>query len=228
MPGTRGTSDKFGSSLAMADGLLAIGCPSDNDSPARSGSVTAICRSIGQFKVSLITQQMLPGTAPTSSDQFGKALAIADFGRPASGFPFTCLDIAIGAPGAKKRTSTGDVPGGSVFVVYGLAAIGTFDLANYQQWAQGTNGLSETGEIGDAFGRCLAAGRFNGGSEADLAIGNPWETMTTVSAGYVMVMYGQSSTGLSAWGHQIWHQDVSFVDDQAEKGDVFGSALGGR
>ena len=80
--------------------------------------------------------------------------------------------------------------------------------------------LAEPDEPGDR----LAS--FDHDGSADLAIGVPYEDIgTIVDAGAVNVIYGTSTSGLSASGDQIWHQDETGVVDEAETGEIFGSAL---
>lgn len=73
----------------------------------------------------------------------------------------------------------------------------------------------------------FAAGQadFDGDGFADLAIGVPGRTVGGNSnAGAVIVLYG-SAAGLSGAGAQLWHQNVSGIEDVAETGDHFGASL---
>jgi hypothetical protein len=69
---------------------------------------------------------------------------------------------------------------------------------------------------------------FNGDGFEDLAIGVPFEDVSTFDdAGKVNVIYG-SSTGLSptaALADQQWSQASAGIEDFSETGDLFGSAL---
>ena len=71
-------------------------------------------------------------------------------------------------------------------------------------------------------------GDFNGDGFDDLAIGVPGETLGSISAaGAVEVIYG-SSSGLSATlahADQLWTQDSTNIDNQAEQSDFFGFGL---
>jgi hypothetical protein len=68
-------------------------------------------------------------------------------------------------------------------------------------------------------------GDFNGDGFADLAVGVPSENVGSVSAaGAVSILYG-SGSGLTSAGNQLWNQDSAGVNDRAEAGDLFGSAL---
>jgi hypothetical protein len=67
---------------------------------------------------------------------------------------------------------------------------------------------------------------FDDDRYADLAIGVPYEDVEPIAdAGAVNVLYGTASSGLSASGDQIWHQDSEGVVDVAEASDIFGAAL---
>jgi hypothetical protein len=72
------------------------------------------------------------------------------------------------------------------------------------------------------------AGDFNGDGFSDLAIGVPNESVGALGgAGSVNVIYG-SSSGLNARTpviNQLWHQNKSGIEDDAEASDTFGSAL---
>jgi hypothetical protein len=80
-------------------------------------------------------------------------------------------------------------------------------------------------EANDRFGNALAVGDFNGDGFGDLAVGVPDEDLGDVLAvGAVNVLYG-SAGGLGITGNQLWHQDSPGVEDTAELGDYFGTAL---
>jgi hypothetical protein len=64
---------------------------------------------------------------------------------------------------------------------------------------------------------------FNGDGRSDLAVGVPDEDVgTTADAGAVNVIYG-TSTGLAAWGNQIWYQGK--VQGVAQELDWFGYSV---
>jgi hypothetical protein len=70
-----------------------------------------------------------------------------------------------------------------------------------------------------------AKGDFDGDGFADLAVGVPEKNVGgLVSAGAVQVIYG-SSTGLRPDRNQLWHQFSPGIEDSAEAGDEFGSAV---
>ena len=59
---------------------------------------------------------------------------------------------------------------------------------------------------------------------ADLAVGVPAESIGSVAAGGLNMIYG-SAAGLTSTGNQLWSQDSSGVQDAAEAGDQFAAAL---
>ena len=85
---------------------------------------------------------------------------------------------------------------GAVNVIYG-AATGGLGAAGNEVWSQGSEGITGTPEAGDQFGYSLAAGNFGNSSQADLAIGVPFEDQAATNDGAVNVIYG-ATTG--AWG----------------------------
>ena len=77
----------------------------------------------------------------------------------------------------------------------------------------------------DDFGTVLAAGRLNGDSRDDLAIGAPSKKVGTVlSGGGVTILYG-STSGLTSTNSQIWVQSSPGVPGIDELADRFGSDL---
>ena len=143
-------------------------------------------------------------------DNFGRALAAGDFNN--DGYE----DLAVGVP---LDDFEGNQDVGAVNVIYGgpggLAAFGD------QVWGQDSEGILGGGEVGDNFGRALAAGDFNNDGFKDLAIGVPGEGQ---DSGAVRVIYG-GPDGLAAAGNQIWHQDSAGIAGQANEDDFFGAAL---
>jgi hypothetical protein len=87
-------------------------------------------------------------------------------------------------------------------------------------------------EAGDQFGRSLAQGDFNGDGFVDLAIGVPFENLSTGgvfptnigNAGMVNVLYSTAG-GLSTVNNQGWHQNSTNIEGGAEAGDQFGYAV---
>jgi hypothetical protein len=152
-------------------------------------------------------------------DAFGWALATGNFNRD------RYADLAIGVPTEDVGSVT---DAGGVNVIYGSAAGLSATAKADQFWSQDSVDILEQAEFGDRFGSALAAGDFNEDGYSDLAVGVPGERATSLTApfGGVNVIYG-SPEGLDASfvGDQFWSQASANVDDSAESGDLFGSAL---
>jgi hypothetical protein len=108
------------------------------------------------------------GGSPALGDQFGTALAAADWNG--DGFD----DLAIGAWGDNGPDGLINNMGLTA-VLYGAPGVpaegGGFNFAARQWWRESLVGATDTEH--DAFGRALAAGDFDGDGFHDLAIGTP-------------------------------------------------------
>jgi hypothetical protein len=153
-------------------------------------------------------------------DNFGQTLAAGDF----NGDGFT--DLAIGAP----NEDVGNIESaGAVHVIYGSANGLSATAAHADQfWTQNSANVADAAEDSDGFGSALAAANFGAGTQADLAIGVPFEDLGNLNAaGAVNVIYG-SGGGLSATASapdQLWTQNSPNVNDSSESSDVFGRSL---
>lgn len=127
-------------------------------------------------------------------------------------------DLAVGAP----EVPTNATDTGSVTVLYGSAT--GITTAGGQLWSQDSPGISDTAEMGDAFGASLASGDFNGDGYADLAIAAINEDLTGYEEGVIHILLG-SASGLTSTGSQLWSQDSAGVADVAENSDHFGEVL---
>jgi hypothetical protein len=139
-------------------------------------------------------------------------------------------DLAIGVPGEIDGSTAGEGGGaGGVEVIYGSSGglSATLPVAD-QFWTQDSANIEDVAEIGDSFGRALAAGDFNGDGKDDLAIGADGENIgSIINAGAVQIIYG-SSGGLSATAvlpDQFWTQDSLEINDHVDEFDAFGSSL---
>jgi hypothetical protein len=152
-----------------------------------------------------------------ASDHFGQVLATGDF--DGDGFD----DLAIGTP--EEDIVTGGVTvdkAGVVNILYGSAS--GLTSAGDQDWLQGIEGLADSIETNDQFGRALAAGDFDGDGFCDLAIGIQEDVGNISNTGAVQIIYG-SAAGLTATGNHLIHQDRPGINDSCQPNDGFGFAL---
>ncbi|MFN2511025.1 MAG: FG-GAP repeat protein, partial [Pyrinomonadaceae bacterium] len=224
--------DQFGRSLAVGDFQadlrddLAIGVPFEDlmsNTQADAGAVHVLFGSFNSGEMvttegdMFISQAELSGVSVEAGDRFGWSLAV---GRFDSDFQ---EDLAIGSPGEDINAI---VDAGIVNVLYGS----TFgpSLTGAQTWHQDTANIPDSADTGDHFGYALSAWNYGKSSQSDLAIGAPFEDVGQLAdAGVVTVIYG-TSTGLAATAAnpaQLWHQDVSGINDVLQEGDRFGHAL---
>jgi hypothetical protein len=168
----------------------------------------------GSTPQALAQGDALPLDTSEPFDHFGWALAAGDFDSDG------CDDLAVGAPGENLGGTT-FLDAGIVRVYYGsefrLQTSGAVDVD-----ASGVGGSVQSNAD---FGYALAAGDFNGPLYDDLVIGIPGQDVGGADeAGAVGVLYG-SSSGLTAAGNQVWHQDVTGVLGIAATAERFGEAL---
>jgi hypothetical protein len=203
--GTVETGDNFGWALAAGDfnhdgfADLAAGAPSEAVGAREfAGAVSVLYGSAAGLTTAgarLFTQV----GAAEAGDEFGWALAAADFNR--DGF----ADLAAGAPGDAGAVTV--LPGSTG----GLTATGGRLFTQVGGMVEG----------GDHFGAALGAGDFNHDGFADLAAGAASENVgSTVDAGAVSVLPG-SAGGLTATGGRLFTQ----VGGTTERFDLFGFAL---
>lgn len=238
------TLDEFGAALAWGDfdgngiGDLAVGIPGYN---LQAGAVGIFYGSSNRFYQNRqLWTQNSSGIADNAEagDRFGAALAGGEFGISTN-----ASDLAIGVPGEDVNVTTfsGRIQvtttirdAGAVHIFYGDSAVtpGGLTANNSQIWTQNSRQIEGSGEIADIceeddrFGSALAS--FGFGS-SDLAIGVPGEDVGTISdAGAVNVIYfNPGANMLSFLNNQFWTQDSTNIEDEAETGDQFGSALAG-
>ena len=225
-PGIKGiaaANSRFGWALAAGElsgngrDDLAIGIPGGRISGHdAAGAVTVLYgRAGGLSTVDDLWSQDAQGIAgfAAAGDQFGSALAIADFDGDGIG------DLAVGVPFADVR---GALDAGAVNVLYGSGA--GLRAPGNQRWTRA--GLRGGVAAGDRFGSALAAADFSRNTAADLAVGAPGDDAGAKQhAGAVNVLYGDAGGGLRAGFNQRWTQDSAGIKGHAEAGDEFGSAL---
>jgi len=236
-------NDFFGHALTSGDfngdtfSDLAIGVPGEDIGTrfVNEGAVAVILGSEGTGLTEVDNQLLsaktgilgIPG--PGSNDQFGTVLTAGDFNGD------LVSDLVVGVP-FKDLFGT---DAGGVYVFMGR--VGLTLGGGVQFWNQNRIFVNRNpndrliNEADDRFGSALAAGDFDGDGRGDLAIGAPFEVVTSFRfspfvnidrAGEVDVIYG-SPDGLSITGRapQSWHQDQINVEEDAENLDNFGSSL---
>jgi len=160
--------------------------------------------------------QASPGVPGDSvwPDLFGHAVAAGDFNGDGK------TDLAVSALMKKVGTAT---EAGTVTVLLGSASglTGTGSTV----WSQDSTGVPGAAESGDEWGYALSAGDVTGDGKADLAVGDPSESIGTAqAAGSVTFMRG-SAGGLTATGSQLWGQDNAGVPGSAESNDELGFSV---
>lgn len=208
-----------GPAPAVADGL-AVGVPSEDIGTVADGGAVNVLYGTASGLTDIDSQMWnqnsagIPGMAE-EDDMFGAALASGDFNGDGR------ADLAIGVPyeGVSDVTFSG-----LVHVLYADSS-GLLTADGHQWWWQGLNGLPETVEAWDGFGKALAAGDFNGDGYDDLAVGVPGEDLeAAINAGAVHVIYG-SGAGLTSTGSQFWNQGTPGIQGELEELDCFGWQL---
>ena len=216
--------DWFGHTLAAGDfdddGYpdLAVGAPYEKHSGHfEAGAVNVMYGSASGLKIAgnQVWHQETSGVAgdAADADRLGWSLSAADFDGDSH------ADLAIGIT---QDEVGGDGGAGSAVVLYGSA--GGLTAAGSQLWNQDSPGVLGEAEPNDG-NSDVVAGDFDNDAFADLALGFQYEDIGTIQdAGAVNVIYG-TAAGLSSTGNQLWHQDVTGVEEEAEETDWFGAAL---
>jgi hypothetical protein len=116
--------------------------------------------------------------------------------------------------------------GGSVYVIPGGSTVPGQPVALMHQ---NDPSVLDSPETTDNFGAQLVTGDFNGDRRADLAIGNPKESVGTAgNAGAITVLYGQPTSpylGLIPNGASFITQNTGSLPGDAEANDYFGASL---
>lgn len=223
--GASAAQEYFGWSLACGDfdhdgySDLAISAPDETvGGHGRAGSVLVLSGSHSGLVAShwSLWSAMLSDGSAVVDGNFGETLTVGDFNHD------DYADLAVGSPGAVVNDHGG---AGIVFVLrgsfWGLVNPPGTDIA----WHQDRSGIASGAADNDRFGASVATGDFDGDDYDDLVIGVPNEAIgLAVDAGMIHVLFG-SSSGVTAAGSQIFHQDSANVPNNAESYDRFGAAL---
>jgi hypothetical protein len=178
MEDTSEANDLFGWALAAGNfngdsrDDLAVGVPGEAIGNISAGAVHVLYGSASGLSAATnkLWHQDVLGVADVAEggDQFGYALAAGDFNGDGRD------DLAVGVP--DEGTDAPKVMyAGAVNVLYGSAS-GLTSTGN-QIWYQDSPGILDKSEESDQFGYALAAGDFNHGGAADLAVGVPYENI---------------------------------------------------
>ena len=118
---------------------------------------------------------------------------------------------------------------GIVHVIYNSTSRPVF--CTVQLWRPGGTGLRSCRSRRPVRLRVVGV-ELRRDDRSDLAIGAPFEDLpaagvTQTDAGAVIVIYGTAAglTATTANPAQLWHQDVSGVNDVLQQGDRFGHSL---
>jgi hypothetical protein len=204
---------------------LAIGVPgSEVSGQAEAGRVNVLYGSAHGLTLmaETILDQGTPGVTGLveRNDRFGSTLAAGDFDGDGSD------DLVIGVP--KEDIGSKD-DAGWVHVLYGSPASAGRNAGmmvdREEIWHQGITGIEGSPDAFDELGHALAVGDFDGDGRDDLAIGVPGEEVSSKpDAGAVNTLYG-SSTGLTESDDQVWHQDMTGIEGEADVDERFGESL---
>ncbi len=191
--------DEFGAALATGDfdndgyDDLVIGVPLEDWSTLVDSGVVQVLYGSVDGPVATDNQLWRQGAdglldTTEAGDELGHALTVGDFNN--DGYD----DLAIGVP---YEGIDSEPEAGAVAVLYGTS--GGLSATGDDLFHQGTGVIDGELEDGDYFGSSLAAGDFDGDWYDDLAIGVPFESVSSsAGAGAVNVLYGSASGLLTA------------------------------
>ncbi len=193
---------------------LAIGAPGEDSGAGLVhllyGSATGLTATGSQTW----GQTILGTDTSEAGDNFGAAMAAGDYNN--DGFS----DLAVGVPGEDVGAIT---DAGLVHFILGSGTglTGSGDYVMHED----INRVRDICEIGDFFGKSLAAGDFDNDGFVDLGVGVPGQDIPgKVDAGGVHIFYG-GGQGIKPPGNQTFNLDSPAMTGTAAIGDQYGSAL---
>jgi hypothetical protein len=225
MIGGAETGDLFGWDVVAgklggtSEGDLAVGVPlEDRDGKVDVGVVNVVYGSPSGLTTegnqAWDEDATQTGGFGSRGDEFGNALAIADFGGTARG------DLAIGSSGH----DVGTIPdAGQAFVLYGT--VDGLAPGGAQVWTEAVTQNQNGPFHDDLFGSDLTAGDYDGNGIADLTVGVVLDDVgSIVNAGGIVAIYGRAG-GLDGAGAQHWDEGTGMPLNPPEDGDRYGFAV---
>lgn len=215
--GTPATNEGWGQTLAVGDFdsdgyddlAVAASWLDGTDSTDNAGEVNVLFGSAtGLTTRDQLWRQSSTGISgtPEPNDLFGESLAAGDV--DGDGFD----DLAIGVPFENDM--------GQVHLLFG--SLGGLTATGSTVIRQGTDGVLGAQSSGDWFGFRIAIGDADGDGYSDLAVGAPFDGESGVAlSGSVNLIRG-SISGLTGTSDELWHEDSSGIQGQAETDDAFG------